>query len=56
METYQNTLATVLKSSEKATMMLASAINFVAQTPIEIPEIVEATTMLETYGFPPRIL
>ena len=50
METYQNTLATVLKSTEKATNMLAWANKFAAQTPFEIPDIVEATTKLETYG------
>lgn len=50
METYQNTLATVLKSSEKATKMLAWANKFAAETPFEIPDIVEATTKLETYG------
>jgi phage tail tape-measure protein len=50
METYQNTLAVVLKSSEKATKMLEWANKFAADTPFEIPDIVEATTKLETYG------
>jgi phage-related protein len=50
METYQNTLTTVLKSEEKAVEMLAWAEQFAATTPFEIPDIVEATTKLETYG------
>jgi phage-related protein len=50
METYENTLTTVLKSNERAVDMLAWAEKFAATTPFEIPEIVEATTALETYG------
>lgn len=50
MEQYHNTLTTVLKSSEKATKTLAWAQKFAAQTPFEIPDIVEATTRLSSYG------
>lgn len=50
MEQYQNTLTTVLKSSEAAKDMLEWATTFAAKTPFEIPGIVEATTRLETYG------
>nr|WP_278187291.1 MULTISPECIES: tape measure protein [Bacillaceae] len=50
MEQYQNTLTTVLKSSEKATETLAWAQKFAAETPFEIPDIVEATTRLSAYG------
>ncbi|AQY55119.1 tail length tape measure protein [Geobacillus phage TP-84] len=50
MEQYHATLTTVLKSSEKATEMLAWAEKFAASTPFEIPDIVEATTKLEVYG------
>ena len=50
METYQNTLATVLKSSKKAKDAMAWAETFAGTTPFEIPEIVEATTRLSAYG------
>lgn len=50
METYRGTLATVLKSWERADQTLAWVEKFAAQTPFEIPELVEATTRLETYG------
>jgi|GEM_PF-1476311 len=50
METYQNTLAVVLKSQQKAADTLAWASTFAAQTPFEIPEVVEATTKLASYG------
>lgn len=50
MEQYQNTLAVVLKDSKKAVEMLAWAEKFAAQTPFEIPDIVEATVRLESYG------
>lgn len=50
MEQYQNTLTTVLKSSERAKETLEWATTFAAQTPFEIPQVVEATTRLETYG------
>ena len=50
MEQYKNTLSVVLKSSERATEVLEWASKFAAQTPFEIPQIVEATTRLESYG------
>jgi phage-related protein len=50
MESYRNTLGTVLKSWEKADQTLAWVETFAAKTPFEIPELVEATTRLETYG------
>lgn len=50
METYLNTLTVVLKSQERAKETLEWAVKFAAQTPFEIPQIVEATTRLETYG------
>ncbi len=50
MEVYENTLTTVLKSNEKAKEALNWANEFAAQTPFEIPEIVEATTRLSAYG------
>lgn len=50
METYKNTLTTVMGSSEKAVEMLKWAESFAASTPFEIPDIMEATTILETYG------
>nr|WP_150959619.1 tape measure protein [Aneurinibacillus sp. XH2] len=50
METYQNTLTVVLKSQERAVETLAWANKFAAQTPFEIPEIIEATTRLSAYG------
>lgn len=50
METYQNTLAVVLKSQAKATQTLAWAQKFAAQTPFEIPQVIEATTRMASYG------
>jgi len=50
MEQYQNTLTVVLKSSERAKETLEWATKFAADTPFEIPQVVEATTKLETYG------
>ncbi|WP_144340820.1 hypothetical protein [Paenibacillus darwinianus] len=50
METYQNTLAVVLKSQEKAADTLKWASMFAANTPFEIPEIVAATTKMASYG------
>ncbi len=50
METYENTLTTVLKSNEKAKETLDWASSFAGTTPFEIPEIVEATTRLSAYG------
>lgn len=50
METYRNTLAVVLKDQQKAVETLAWAEKFAASTPFEIPQIVEATTSMTTYG------
>lgn len=50
MEQYQNTLTTVLGSQKKAVDTLAWANKFAAQTPFEIPQIVEATTVMSSYG------
>ncbi|EIW19910.1 MULTISPECIES: tape measure protein [Pelosinus] len=50
MEQYKNTLSVVLKSSERAAEVLEWAAKFAADTPFEIPQIVEATTRLESYG------
>ncbi len=50
METYQNTLAIVMGSQEKAVETLAWANKFAASTPFEIPQIVEATTRMQSYG------
>ncbi|NIK67938.1 tape measure protein [Paenibacillus sp. BK720] len=50
MEQYQNTLSVVLKSQKKAADTLQWAQTFAANTPFEIPEVVEATTKLSAYG------
>lgn len=50
METYENTLTVVMKSHEKAMETLAWAEKFSASTPFEIPQVVEATTRLTSYG------
>jgi phage-related protein len=50
MEQYQNTLTVVLGSAEEATRTLAWANKFAAQTPFEIPQVVEATTKMAAYG------
>lgn len=50
METYQNTLAVVMKDSVKAAETLEWATGFAAKTPFEIPGVVEATTKLTAYG------
>jgi hypothetical protein len=50
MEQYQNTLTVVLGSQEKALQTLQWAQKFAAETPFEIPQIVEATTRLSAYG------
>lgn len=50
MEQYQNTLTVVMKSQEEAAKTLAWANKFAAQTPFEIPQIVEATTRMSAYG------
>ncbi|WP_306010532.1 hypothetical protein [Bacillus sp. MMSF_3328] len=50
MEQYENTLTIVQGSAKTAAETLAWAKKFAAQTPFEIPDIVEATTRLEAYG------
>lgn len=50
METYKNTLSVVLGSQEKAVQQLAWAQKFAATTPFEIPQIIEATTRMASYG------
>jgi hypothetical protein len=50
MENYQNTLTVVMGSQEKAVKQLEWAEKFAAKTPFEIPQIVEATTRMESYG------
>jgi len=50
METYQTTLGTVLKSTERASDMMKWIKDFAATTPFEIPGLVEAATRLEAYG------
>jgi hypothetical protein len=50
MEQYQNTLTVVLGSQEEAVKTLAWANKFAAQTPFEIPQVVEATTRMSAYG------
>ncbi|WP_138751125.1 hypothetical protein [Paenibacillus sinopodophylli] len=50
MEQYQNTLTVVLGSAEEATKTLTWANKFAAQTPFEIPQVVEATTKMAAYG------
>ncbi|WP_336786558.1 hypothetical protein [Paenibacillus sp. MMO-177] len=50
MEQYQNTLTVVMGSAEEATKTLAWANKFAAQTPFEIPQVVEATTRMSAYG------
>ncbi|MBJ6361735.1 tape measure protein, partial [Paenibacillus sp. GCM10012307] len=54
MEQYENTLSVVLKSHEKAVETLSWAKEFAAQTPFEIPQVVEATTKLSAYGMEAR--
>lgn len=50
METYQNTLTVVMGSQKKAVETLAWATKFAAKTPFEIPQVVEATTRMQSYG------
>jgi hypothetical protein len=50
MERYQATLETTMKSQERATKQIIWAKKFAAETPFEIPEIIESTVRLETYG------
>ncbi|MEH7114512.1 hypothetical protein V7124_19425 [Neobacillus niacini] len=50
MEQYANTLTIVQGSAEKAAETIQWVKDFAAATPFEIPELVEATTALESYG------
>lgn len=50
METFLATLATTEKNTEKAMKTLEEAVKFAAETPFQIPEVVEATVRLKTYG------
>ncbi|MCK9324489.1 MAG: hypothetical protein M0P69_03240 [Bacteroidales bacterium] len=50
MEQYNQTLKVVLKNQEKAAETMEWATKFAAQTPFEIPGIVEATVRLQAYG------
>lgn len=50
MESLKVTLAATFKDMKKATEALDWAIKFAARTPFQIPEIVQATVRLETYG------
>lgn len=50
LETYRNTLSVVMGSQEKAVEQLKWAEKFAGSTPFEIPQIMEATVMLESYG------
>ena len=50
METYQNTLAVVMGSQDKAIKQLEWAEKFAGNTPFQIDKVVEATTRLEAYG------
>ncbi len=54
MEQYRQTLNIVLKDTQKAGEILDWATKFAAQTPFELPEIVEATTRLQAYGIEAR--
>ena len=50
MERYQATLTTLLGSQEAAAAKLAKVTRLAASTPFELPELVEATVRLESYG------
>ena len=50
MEQYRQTLNVVMKDTQKAGEILEWATKFAAQTPFELPEIIEATTRLQAYG------
>jgi hypothetical protein len=55
MEQYQTTLNIVMKDTEKAAQTLDWAKKFAAQTPFEIlPDIIEATVKLQSYGLTAR--
>lgn len=50
MEQFSVTLATTTRDLDKANKMLEEAIKFAAETPFEIPEVVQATVALSNYG------
>ena len=50
LENYHNVLTAVFKSQQKANQSMQWAIKLAAKTPFQIPEIVQATARLETYG------
>jgi hypothetical protein len=50
MEQYQQTLNVVMRDQQKAAETLQWATKFAAQTPFEIPGVVEATVRLQSYG------
>lgn len=50
METYENTLTTLMGSHKEAVKTLDWAVKFAAATPFEIPQIVDATAKLTSYG------
>ena len=54
LENYRDILTSVFRSQERANEEMQAAIAFAAQTPYAIPEIVEATARLETYGIAAR--
>lgn len=49
LERYEGTLATVTRSTERAQQMMRNLNKFAAETPFEIPQLVEAATRLESY-------
>lgn len=51
MEGFLTTLTVVMKDAGKAKETLSWATKFAAETPFEIPEVVEVTTKLQIYGF-----
>lgn len=50
METFRGTLETTMKDTKKAADYLNWAMTFAAQTPFEIPQVVQATVKLSNYG------
>jgi hypothetical protein len=50
METYRNTLAVIMGDQKKAVQTLAWAEKFASKTPFEIPQVVEATVRMKSYG------
>ena len=50
LESYRNTLNTVMKDSKKAGEVMAWAVDFANKTPFETDSIVQATVRLQSYG------